>query len=66
MRKKFSIHYPQDHPDPLLRGTKYKPPKNHMIVMTTGGVFLTIEENEYYMLTEPLHKLLPKYDVVWK
>jgi hypothetical protein len=66
MKRKFKINYPTDHSDPLLAGTRYKPPEDHMVVMSGDGVFFLIcGVNDYYPYVKTLSKELPKYDVVW-
>lgn len=65
-RTKFKIMYPSDHHDPEKAGKMYKPGKDSMIVMNTGGVFFVTRyhgygENSVIKLSE----ILPKYDVVW-
>ena len=66
MRKKFKIVYAQDHPDEKLRGTRYKPPKNKIVMMSDQGVFFLYTNEQYYPYAQPLHTVLPKYDVEWK
>lgn len=66
MKRKFKIYYLSDHADPLLAGTKYKPPEDHMVVMSGDGVFFLIcGVNDYYPNIKRLSQVLPKWDVVW-
>jgi hypothetical protein len=61
MKRKFKIDYPTDHSDPLLAGTKYKPPQDHMVVMSGDGVFFLIcGVNDYYPYVKTLSKELSK------
>ncbi len=66
MRKKFTILYPQDHPDTEKRGKKYKPGKKSMVVVNQSGIFFEYCNEEYYPYINKLSDLLPKYDVVWQ
>lgn len=65
-RCKFKIMYPSDHPDPDKAGTKYKPPKNCMVVMSGSGTFFLYDGEPYFPSIRKLSKVLPKYDVVWE
>lgn len=61
MRHKFKIYYPNNHADPLLTGTKYKPPKDCMVVINTDGMFFLIcGVNHYYPNIKRLSQVLPK------
>jgi hypothetical protein len=65
MRHKFKILYPQDHPDEAKRGKRYKPPKDHLVVMNGGGVFFLVDRCDFYTTITKLSDTLPKYDVEW-
>ena len=65
MRQKFRILYPKDHPEEDKRGTRYKPPEIHMVVMNGGGCFFLVGMEAYYPSVQKLSDVLPKYDVVW-
>lgn len=58
MRKKFKIFLPD--------GTKYKPPKDSFVAMSDQGIFFLVTiPKDWYTYVRPLHKEVPKCDVVW-
>lgn len=65
-RKKFRIKYPEDHPNPKLRGKRFKGNSGKdMIVMNGAGIFFMFNGETYYPGIQPLSNVLPKYDVEW-
>ena len=58
--------YPEDHHEVEKRGKPFHTTGKDMVVMNGSGVFFLFNGAQYYPSIQPLFKVLPKYDVVWK
>ena len=65
MRKTFKIYHCKNHPDPDKAGKVFKPAKDEVVVMTSGGVFLLYHNQDYYPYASRLSEEIGNYDVVW-
>jgi predicted RNA-binding protein with PUA-like domain len=65
MRKKFKIYHSKNNNDPLKAGKRFKPAKNEMVVMNSGGVFFVYNSECYYPSITKLSDKIGDYDVVW-
>lgn len=66
MRKKFSIYYSADNPDPDKAGKRYNPSGKDMLVMNSQGIFFIYNGEIYYPSITSLSHKIGNYDVVWE
>jgi hypothetical protein len=62
-RIKFKVYYPEDHEDESLRGKRFKPKRDCMVVINEQGMVYHVDKSDYISHVLPLCMILPKYDI---